>query len=83
MMKIVSHPALDAIQAAFLETLAEGGYVHAEDANGQVDANWWIPAWLDRLLPTIDIEGEQSLPAPEYVEAEVTTTAKEGELVAL
>ncbi|MGD2100992.1 MAG: MMPL family transporter [Acidimicrobiia bacterium] len=21
------------------------------------DANWWIPKWLDRVLPTIDIEG--------------------------
>jgi RND superfamily putative drug exporter len=21
------------------------------------DANWWLPNWLDRLLPTIDIEG--------------------------
>ncbi len=21
------------------------------------DANWWLPAWLDRLLPHIDIEG--------------------------
>jgi RND superfamily putative drug exporter len=21
------------------------------------DANWWMPGWLDRLLPTIDIEG--------------------------
>ena len=20
------------------------------------DANWWIPGWLDRLLPTVDIE---------------------------
>jgi RND superfamily putative drug exporter len=20
------------------------------------DANWWLPAWLDRLLPTIDID---------------------------
>ena len=29
------------------------------------DANWWIPAWLDRLLPTIDIEGESGLPVPE------------------
>jgi RND superfamily putative drug exporter len=19
---------------------------------------WWLPRWLDRLLPTIDIEGE-------------------------
>jgi putative drug exporter of the RND superfamily len=28
-------------------------------------ANWWLPAWLDRLLPTIDVEGEAGLPAPE------------------
>ncbi len=30
------------------------------------DANWWMPAWLDRLLPTLDIEGETGLPEPEY-----------------
>jgi len=29
------------------------------------DANWWIPGWLDRLLPDIDIDGEAGLPAPE------------------
>ncbi|MGI9621197.1 MAG: MMPL family transporter [Acidimicrobiales bacterium] len=29
------------------------------------DANWWLPGWLDRLLPTIDVEGEAGLPAPE------------------
>jgi putative drug exporter of the RND superfamily len=28
-------------------------------------ANWWLPGWLDRLLPTIDIDGESGLPAPE------------------
>jgi len=22
------------------------------------EASWWIPAWLDRLLPTIDTEGK-------------------------
>ncbi len=38
-------------------------------------ANWWIPGWLDRLLPTIHIEGEGGLPEPE-MEAE-----PEGELV--
>jgi RND superfamily putative drug exporter len=21
------------------------------------NANWWIPGWLDRLLPSVDIEG--------------------------
>ncbi len=30
------------------------------------DANWWMPRWLDRALPTIDIEGESGLPEPEY-----------------
>lgn len=26
------------------------------------DANWWLPNWLDRLLPTIDMESEDGLP---------------------
>lgn len=30
------------------------------------DANWWIPGWLDRILPTVDIEGEAGLPEPEF-----------------
>jgi putative drug exporter of the RND superfamily len=29
------------------------------------DANWWLPGWLDRLLPKIDIDGEAGLPEPE------------------
>jgi hypothetical protein len=29
------------------------------------DANWWLPGWLDRRLPTIDTEGEAGLPEPE------------------
>jgi hypothetical protein len=28
--------------------------------------NWWLPSWLDRLLPNLDLEGEGALPAPEY-----------------
>ncbi len=31
------------------------------------DANWWIPRWLDRVLPEIHIEGERA------VEAELAT----------
>ena len=31
------------------------------------DRNWWLPAWLDRLLPHLDIEGEGALPPPEYL----------------
>jgi RND superfamily putative drug exporter len=26
------------------------------------DANWWLPRWLDRLLPTVDFEGEDAPP---------------------
>jgi putative drug exporter of the RND superfamily len=26
------------------------------------NANWWLPKWLDRLLPDLDIEGESRLP---------------------
>ena len=33
------------------------------------DANWWLPGWLDRLLPTIDIEGEFGLPGAPDVHA--------------
>ena len=31
------------------------------------NANWWIPRWLDRLMPDIHIEGETGLPEPEMV----------------
>jgi RND superfamily putative drug exporter len=30
------------------------------------DANWWFPAWLDRLLPNLDVEGTSGLPEPEF-----------------
>ena len=26
-------------------------------------ANWWLPRWLDRLLPNVDVEGERLLAA--------------------
>jgi putative drug exporter of the RND superfamily len=42
------------------------------------DANWWIPGWLDRLLPTIDIEGDAALPEPE-MEADLVPEPVEAE----
>jgi RND superfamily putative drug exporter len=30
------------------------------------DANWWLPRWLDRILPHLDVEGGAGLPTPEY-----------------
>ena len=29
------------------------------------DRNWWIPKWLDRILPKIDVEGQHhTAPVP-------------------
>ena len=28
------------------------------------DRAWWIPRWLDRILPHLDIEGSGQVPAP-------------------
>src|SRR3546814_6565204 len=28
------------------------------------DANWWLPRWLDRALPAIDVTGSAGLPEP-------------------
>ena len=33
------------------------------------DANWWLPGWLDRILPHLDVEGP-ALPPPEAPEPE-------------
>jgi RND superfamily putative drug exporter len=30
------------------------------------ERNWWLPGWLDRLLPNIDLEGGAGLPIPEF-----------------
>jgi RND superfamily putative drug exporter len=34
------------------------------------DRNWWLPGWLDRLLPRLDVEGEPALPAPDAAATE-------------
>ncbi|MDP2289634.1 MAG: MMPL family transporter, partial [Actinomycetota bacterium] len=41
------------------------------------DKNWWMPAWLDRIIPTLDIEGTHA------TVDEPTTTAHEPELVSV
>jgi RND superfamily putative drug exporter len=41
------------------------------------DANWWLPRWLDRILPNIDIEGtafaagHSTAPSPDTLPARV------------
>lgn len=39
--------------------------------------NWWLPGWLDRLLPHLDVEP----PAPAVVTTDTTDTTPEPELV--
>ena len=36
------------------------------------EKNWWLPKWLDRILPTLNVEGaadEQVEPERELVDA--------------
>jgi RND superfamily putative drug exporter len=40
------------------------------------NANWWIPGWLDRLLPSVDIDGPAGLPAPEMEPLPVPDAAR-------
>lgn len=37
------------------------------------DANWWMPAWLDRLLPSVELENEDGFDADEPPEPEPAT----------
>jgi RND superfamily putative drug exporter len=48
------------------------------------DRNWWIPRWLDRILPNIEIEGKHHvapIPAHELVGEDDGDTDREPELV--
>jgi RND superfamily putative drug exporter len=27
-------------------------------------SNWWLPAWLDRLIPHLNVEGNESSSGP-------------------
>jgi RND superfamily putative drug exporter len=38
------------------------------------DWNWWLPRWLDRRLPSLDVEGGTGLPEPEYEPGHSPTT---------
>ena len=46
------------------------------------DANWWLPGWLDRLLPTVDIDGGAGeVPEPERDEPTLDDETVERQLV--
>ena len=38
-------------------------------------ANWWLPGWLDRLLPHLDLEEPATAPLPEPVAAQAPVPA--------
>ena len=33
--------------------------------------NWWLPGWLDRILPNVSLEGSPEEPEPERIAAAV------------
>jgi RND superfamily putative drug exporter len=35
------------------------------------DANWWLPRWLDRVLPDLDVEGDMGLAEPASIGSDV------------
>jgi RND superfamily putative drug exporter len=37
------------------------------------DKAWWLPRWLDRILPNVDVEGEK-LPRPYVVHPDLEPT---------
>jgi RND superfamily putative drug exporter len=37
------------------------------------DKNWWMPAWLDRIIPTLDIEGSHVAPSVRQPEPELVS----------
>jgi RND superfamily putative drug exporter len=48
------------------------------------DANWWLPRWLDRMLPHIDVEGASvidalEVPVPHVVEEPVASELDDDE----
>ena len=45
------------------------------------DTSWWLPRWLDRTLPNLDIEGEHLLPEPQYEIGPELTPHDTGQLV--
>jgi putative drug exporter of the RND superfamily len=42
------------------------------------DANWWLPRWLDRRLPAIDVDGGGALLLPEPDDAPSTDPVSAG-----
>ncbi|MCY7300704.1 MAG: hypothetical protein LH616_16010 [Ilumatobacteraceae bacterium] len=42
------------------------------------DANWWLPRWLDRILPNIDIEGTALAASHPTAQSPDTTLGRTG-----
>jgi RND superfamily putative drug exporter len=47
------------------------------------DANWWLPRWLDRILPTVDFERPMHTETPTPVGLRADRSSPERESDAL
>jgi RND superfamily putative drug exporter len=43
------------------------------------DRNWWLPRWIDRVLPRVDVEGGRPIPLPATVFSDDGDVAEEAE----
>ena len=41
------------------------------------DRNWWLPKWLDRILPKIDVEGAEHDDVPATSERELVGAGRD------
>jgi RND superfamily putative drug exporter len=41
------------------------------------DANWWLPRWLDKVLPVVDLEGGEDATTEQTDSATVPARAEE------
>jgi RND superfamily putative drug exporter len=47
------------------------------------NANWWLPVWLDRILPHLDLEGAPATSTPDAPQTDATDPQRERELTAV
>ena len=45
------------------------------------DRNWWLPRWLDRIIPHVNVEGSSSQLTPEAAALAALSDDAEGDIV--
>ena len=62
--RVIKEFGLSLASAVFLDAVVVRCLLLPAVLNILGDATWWIPAWLDRLLPRVNIEGSSTRLSP-------------------